>query len=536
MISVQSSHQHAEVLLRATHQININVMRGFLLIVLSILAIPSLRATTYYVSNSGDNSNDGLSPDNAFETIQFAEDQAVPGDSIIVANGSYAGFYVDVSGTMSAPIVFLAEGDAVMITSPTSTNDGINVEGVEGATVDFIEINGFIVDDMPRNGIRLVWANNCIVRHCSCDNNFERGILTGFTNDILLEYNVCTNSIDEHGIYVSNSSDRSIIRYNICHHNNGGGIQINADASLGGDGISSDPEIYGNVLYENGNGGGAAINLDGVQGALIYNNLLYENHATGIALFQIDGGGPSINATVVHNTIVQASNGRWCLLLVNGATGAKVYNNILINQHPFRGSIAVSSNSLTGLVSDYNIVVNSFSDDGGSTFLDFAEWQDLGYDADSDLAEPIPDIFVDPSGGDYHLLDASQPVDAGNGALSQGVSTDLDGNPRPAGPEHDIGSYENQVVLSIDEEEKLPDRPHRWMSMRDVEGHIFIDGLSAGDRVSAVDLNGRAVLGHDVDSSGQLSTSIDPWPPGYYVIAVFRGHRLLGAYAFVKVE
>jgi hypothetical protein len=108
----------------------------------------------------------------------------------------------------------------------------------------------------------------------------------------------------------------------------GGGIQINADESQGGDGISTDPEIYGNIIYENGLGGGAGINLDGVQGALIYNNLLYQNHATGISLFQEDGAEPSIDADIVYNTIINASDARWCILAVNGSTGAQVYNNI----------------------------------------------------------------------------------------------------------------------------------------------------------------------------------------------------------------
>ncbi len=133
------------------------------------------------------------------------------------------------------------------------TMDGINIENA-----DYIEVNGVSVINQPRNGIRLVFADNCIVRNTYCDNNFERGIFTGFTDDILLEYNECLNSIDEHGIYVSNSSDRSVIRYNVCHHNNRGGIQINADGSQGGDGISTDPEIYGNILYENGVAGGCS--------------------------------------------------------------------------------------------------------------------------------------------------------------------------------------------------------------------------------------------------------------------------------------
>ncbi len=496
-----------------------------------------LHATTWYVSNSGSNSNSGLSPASAFLTIQFAENQCDPGDSVLVANGNYAGFYVNVSGTSVAPIVFLANGSAVSITSPTTTTDGINVEGVENNTVDYIEINGFIVNNMPRNGIRLVYANNCIVRNCTCIGNDQRGILTGWTDDILIESNECAYTIDEHGIYVSNSSDRSVIRYNSCHHNHGGGIQINADGTLPGDGISSDPEIYGNVLYENAlnNGGGAAINLDGVQGAFIYNNLLYENHATGIALFQIDGDAPSINATVLFNTIVQASNGRSAILITNGATGAQVHNNIIINQHAFRASLAVSADAFVGLMSDYNIVINSFSDDAGGNFMDFEEWQDLGYDLNSTLADPLDEIFIDEDGEDYHLLSTSQAVDAANAGFSSGIDEDIEENPRPVGSAFDIGAYEEQsVVLALEEEEhSRGSRKSWWLSSELHSDRIIIHGLVAGDDVSIVDVAGRQRHAVQNLETNTHEIHIQGWIPGMYVLCVSRGNEILGVRTFV---
>ena len=48
--------------------------------------------TNYFVSNSGDNSNTGLNLPNAFETIQFAADLVVAGDTVFVENGTYIGF------------------------------------------------------------------------------------------------------------------------------------------------------------------------------------------------------------------------------------------------------------------------------------------------------------------------------------------------------------------------------------------------------------------------------------------------------------
>ena len=432
---------------------NFHLRHQVALIILLAISFPAIAATKY-VSTSGNNNNSGNSWSQAWRTLQYAADQVDAGDSVWIADGNYVGFDIRTTGTAAQPIVFIAFGSNVVIdTHNPVTMDGINVENA-----DYIEINGVRVINQPRNGIRLVFANNCIVRNTYCDNNFERGIFTGFTDDILLEYNECLNSIDEHGIYVSNSSDRSIIRYNVCHHNNRGGIQINADGSQGGDGISTDPEIYGNIIYENGVAGGAAINLDGVQGAFIYNNLLYENHASGIALFQLDGAAPSINAVVVHNTIVNASNARWCVLIVNGATGAQVFNNILINQHPWRGSIAVDADAVSGFDSDYNIVVNSLSNDGDGQTMTLVEWQAEGYDAHSMLADPMTEIFVQP-GSNFHLLSDAQAVNTGNSGAAFGVDEDIEGLARPQGAQHDIGAYELEGSLAIDEEDPESENP-----------------------------------------------------------------------------
>ncbi len=416
----------------------------------------TLFAATKYVSPTGSDANSGDSWAEAWLTLQHAADEVAAGDSVWVANGNYVGFDLRTTGTAADPIVFIAASSGCIIdTENPVTTDGINVENA-----DYIEINGFRVIDQPRNGIRLVNAHNCIVRNTYCDNNFERGIFTGFTDDIIIEYNECLNSIDEHGIYVSNSSDRSIIRYNSCHHNTRGGIQINADGSQGGDGISTDPQIYGNVLYENGTGGGAAINLDGVQGAFIFNNLLYENHATGIALFRQDGSAPSINGVIIHNTILNAADGRWCILAVNGSSGAQVFNNIIINQHAWRGSIALDPDAVPGFDSDYNIVVNSLSNEGDGQSMTLTEWQALGYDQNSMLADPLGDIFVSHETGDFHLATDAQAINAGSAAFAFGVAEDIEMITRPQGPEHDMGAYEAESALAIEDQDTVVTLPY----------------------------------------------------------------------------
>jgi len=184
------------------------------------------------------------------------------------------------------------------------------------------------------------------------------GIFTAFAEYFTAQYNECSYSSEEHGIYHSNSGDNAVLCYNTCHHNSGCGIQINADPSMGGDGISSNNKITHNILYENGTAGGAAINLASVRDSLIANNLMYNNSAGGIAAWD-DGQGyqwGSKNNKYYNNTVHMPSNGRWAINLGNGSTGCLVKNNILIHESNFRGGLEIDGSSLEGFSSDYNII------------------------------------------------------------------------------------------------------------------------------------------------------------------------------------
>src|SRR5690606_2879555 len=123
------------------------------------------------------------------------------------------------------------------------------------------------------------------------------------------------------------------------------GIHMNGDISMGRAGILSDVTDEGNIIHDKGYGGGSAINKVGVQDSEIVNNLVYNNHASGIAMYQIDGGDASKNNKIFNNTIIQPSDGRWCVLIVDGSTGNTILNNILINNHSFRGSISIDAAS-----------------------------------------------------------------------------------------------------------------------------------------------------------------------------------------------
>lgn len=407
---------------------------AFFLVVL--LAAP-LQAADYYVREDGSDGADGLSSGTAWATLVHAAAEVGAGDTVHVADGDYQGFQLETSGAPGSPIRFVADGTNVRITEDNpETPDGINLEGAS-----HVELDGFVVDGRTRTGIRAVLGSHVTVRNCRLGYNGRWGILTGFVDDFTAEGNEAHHSQIEHGIYVSNSADRPVVRGNHLHDNHANGLHMNGDASLGGDGLIEDALVEGNVIHGNGAGGGSGINLDGGVRALIRNNLLYDNHASGISLYRIDGGAPSTDNVVVNNTVVNAADGRWCVNIRDASTGNTVRNNVLYNLHSFRGAISADADSLAGLDSDYNAVMGRFTTDGGDSVLDFAAWQALGQDAHSFLAAPA-DLFLVP-GSDFHLKPGAPAVDAGT--LAGAPAVDLDGAPRPVGAGLDVGAYELQL-------------------------------------------------------------------------------------------
>ncbi|MCP4897513.1 MAG: PKD domain-containing protein [bacterium] len=415
-----------------------NCFRNALAFLIISLAAVSSFGETYWVAPppAGNDTNPG-SEGLPWATLQHAADTLQPGDEVIVAAGSYTGAHITTSGTSTNPITYrAADGEVVSITADNShTPDGLNVEGA-----DWIVIQGFTANDRTRAGIRAVECRHVTIRNNSCDGNGRWGIFTGFCDDLTIEYNKASGSIAEHGIYVSNSGDRPVIRGNEIWGNPSSGIHMNGDVSMGGDGIISDALVEDNIIWNNGVNGGSAINMDGVQESIVRNNLAYDAHASGISLYRIDGGGPSSDNRVLNNTIVVAADGRWALNIQNGSAGSEVRNNTLWSNHTTRGAISICPTCLTDFTSDHNAVKNRFTTDNGSTYLTLAEWRtETGQGTDSKVATPHQ-LFQDPAGDDYHLKAGSPAIDAGETRMD--VPHDIEGRSRPLGLSHDIGAYE----------------------------------------------------------------------------------------------
>ncbi len=414
------------------------------LVLLAVVPLPVLGAT-YYVAPppDGDDANPGT-PESPWATLQHAADSVQPGDTVVVRAGSYAGAQFTTSGTETQPIVVraFAGEEPEIVTDNAFTPDGLNLEGASHMVIE-----GFRVDGRTRAGIRAVLCEHVTLRGNRTGANGRWGIFTGFCDDLLIEGNVTNGSIDEHGIYVSNSGDRPVIRGNLIDGNFANGIHMNGDVSQGGDGVISGAVVENNVISDNGLGGGSGINMDGVQDSVVRNNLIYDSHASGISLYRIDGGEPSTGNRVLNNTVLVAADGRWALNVQDGSSDNFVRNNVLLSDHSFRGSISISVDSLPGFSSDHNMLEDAFTTDGGDTVLDFSAWQDLGYDPSSALAT-VEELFEDPAADDYHLKQGSPAVDAGETLAD--VPADLEGTPRPVGPAFDAGAFEGVGIIFAD--------------------------------------------------------------------------------------
>ncbi len=410
------------------------------------------QSNVYYVSSTGSDGSDGKTIETAWRTLQHAADSVAAGDTVVVLSGEYQGFYVTKNGTPDKRITFECRGDVVVrgcveydgrLASIHVLGDNISIVGFRCFPSDAENSRGIRISGFPDNHIEGV-----TVRNCEIINAGSRGITSSYADNLLVENNVVRGSLRSHGIYLANSGDNPIVRNNTCYSNYKAGIQLNADMELPGDHIISGALIEGNVLYDNGEGGSAALDLASVRDSIIRNNLLYSNKSQGISNWDdgySDWGDPGNytygckNNVYANNTVIMPAGSRHALSFRNGSTGNVVKNNILIHLGS-ADSIAVDSESLSGLVSDYNIVTRFENTNGNLVSLD--TWRSsYGLDVHSFVAA-AEDIFKNVGNNDYDLSSESVAVDKGTPIES--VVKDILGRDRPKGNGYDIGAYECQ--------------------------------------------------------------------------------------------
>ncbi len=428
-------------------------------------------AGTFWVAEGGSDANDG-GKDAPWATLQHAVDTVSPGDVIVVADGTYAGFRIRKSGTAAAPITLRAENKwgAVLRGSAGKCHRKavveINADDDGEETIGYWKLDGFEIDGAgAANCVLPVVTTHVTVTDCKMHDSEWVCIMSGHSHYMLLENNITYGSKKSHGIYMSNSADHGVLRGNRTYHNGKAGIHMNGDLSCGGDGVMTDWLVEKNTAYDNGLvAGGGAINCDGVSDSVFRNNLLYGNHRTGMTFYAIDATEGSSRNLVANNTIVMAPGAYEAILMPRmkelppmgsrsvdqlpplagkrqllSPTANRFFNNIIIASSPDAAAVLVYDPKATGLESDYNCISGRFDIDGEETIVGIDEWRSLGHGKHSIAADP-KDIFVAPDANDYHLKKGSPAIDAGT-ALED-VTEDIEGTPRPQGAAYDIGCYE----------------------------------------------------------------------------------------------
>jgi len=179
------------------------------------------------------------------------------------------------------------------------------------------------------------------------------------------------------------------------------------------------------------NWSGGAVCFDYYSSPTVTNCLFYANSASD------DGGALCCDtsiATIANCTFSgNSADGNGGALEVSMDSQLTVDNSILWQNSCSYSGDEVYVETLGIVVLDHCCVDKAAGGYGGNGTL-----------IDSDCIYQDPQ-FVDAANGDYHLKDTSPCIDAGDNSLvTEGVATDLDGNPRIVNGTVDIGAYEKQ--------------------------------------------------------------------------------------------
>ena len=446
------------------------MIRGIATTILIFVSLQHVSATTYFVSTTGKDSNNGKALDQSWATLQKAADVMLAGDTCFVADGAYSqDIKINRSGSESGDLTFksINKWGAKITSENYIFNIGESAEGVGYITIDGFELTAtgtYGVGVHSKDGAHHITVRNCWVHDCG-----ESGISLQDGDYRVIENNVCNNnsalmkycgsgiSVFGSAMFDEKPGFHTIIRNNICFRNmNDPQLTLNTD----GNGIIVDD--LRNTQTGN-HFAGKNINYTGNE-TLVENNLCYENGGAGIQLYV------SNNITVRNNTCynnqLRRSKETW-----RGNISASCCANVL-----FVNNISVVSTNLRadGGSSDWsyfssNSAFGAFGLTGDSYAKNYTFFNNIAYNLDEPKSDAITaqgivialkgvnnnKIATDPllvNAGklitsDFRLKPGSPAIDAGTSEF-RNAETDLDNKSRIINGTIDIGAYEYDKSVS----------------------------------------------------------------------------------------
>jgi uncharacterized repeat protein (TIGR01451 family) len=241
------------------------------------------------------------------------------------------------------------------------------------------------------------------------------------------------------GLYIGASSTVALTDDTISRNKaaKGGGLYVaSSDATLSGITVTANT-VY--TYYElDGDGGGLyLVNST----ATLTNTVIADNQAEtmGSGLYIQDSSPRLLHTTIVrnsdseghhhcrsiglHTTIARTSG-----VYITGTTSTVALTNTILVSHTV-GITVAAGNTATLTATLW----------GTGTWANLTDWGGAGTIITGTINIWGDPVFVDPDAGDYHIGPGSAAIDTG---VIAGVTTDIDSEPRPAGPGYDIGADE----------------------------------------------------------------------------------------------
>lgn len=283
----------------------------------TILNISTAWATTYYVSTSGNNNNNGLSAGSAWRTIQWAANHVQAGDTVNVLGGTYnETVNIPVSGSATAGYITFQNYAGQV---PTVDGTGLAIPGGQYglfniASQSYLIIEGFEIRNYKTTKRNVVPIGLYIT---GAGSNLQ--ILNNHIHDIVTSATGCNANALGLAVY---------------------GTQ--APASL------NNITITGNELDNLKTGCSESLTLDGnVDTFTLANNLIHDNNNIGIDAIGYEGVSPNpaydqarngyIGENSVYNITSQGNpsypNNCWCSdgIYVDGGTNIIIERNLVHN-------------------------------------------------------------------------------------------------------------------------------------------------------------------------------------------------------------
>jgi hypothetical protein len=355
---------------------------------------------TYYVKNAGDDSKDGLSDANAWETISKVNASSFSANDVIQFNRGdtwHEKLTPPSSGSIGNHIHFTAYGSSAL-PLPIIDGDGIrdctDANGVDYIKLSYLDLYDGGTGDLGF-GVDYIYCENPIIEDCVVRNAKNANIGLWGCNNLEVRRCICHSSDNEHGIYISPEPGypitNFIIEYNEVYGNSDTGIQVNSNATL------SFP--FGHIRYNHSHDNGSVcINAIAGDGVLVYGNVLADPTAEWCVNVGWDPGPPygpgnaALNWKFYNNTFIITSGrgGAWVGTL---NTGHLFYNNIFY----IRGSGSYLGTEGGG----------SFTADWNCYYAEGSGGTEYGSNSISDN----PD-FTDVNNDDFTLSSVSPCIDA----------------------------------------------------------------------------------------------------------------------------